>query len=162
MWHLMATSTTQHGIRVARPDAFDDCDGILRALPDWFGIPSSIDAYRRDMALPSMTTWVSGDPIIGFVTVRRHFAGAAEIHVMGVRPDRHRRGVGRALVTHAERALRADGVRLLQVKTVGPSSDNAAYARTRAFYAALGFAPLEELPTLWGPRNPCLLMVKAW
>jgi hypothetical protein len=34
------------------------------------------------------------------------------------------------------------------------------YARTREFYTALGFRPLEELPDLW-PDNPCLIMVKS-
>lgn len=152
-------SEPPHGIRMASRDDFDACEAILMSLPDWFGLPASIDAYRRGM--PDGMTWVTGDPIVGFVTVRRRFAHAAEVQVMGVRRECHRRGIGRALVRQAERDLRADGVRLLQVKTVGPSSSNAPYARTRRFYAALGFAPLEELPDLWDAHNPCLLMVKA-
>jgi len=35
------------------------------------------------------------------------------------------------------------------------------YARTRAFYRALGFLPLEERTDIWGPENPCLISVKA-
>ena len=76
-------------------------------------------------------------------------------------PGYHRRGLGRRLLGKAEEALRADGIRLLQVKTLGPSRPNAAYARTRAFYAALGFLPLEEIVGLWGEDNPCLLLVKC-
>ena len=34
------------------------------------------------------------------------------------------------------------------------------YARTRAFYLAMGFRPLEEFTQLWNEQNPCLLMVK--
>ena len=30
----------------------------------------------------------------------------------------------------------------------------------RAFYLACGFRPLEEFPTLWGPENPALQLVK--
>lgn len=145
-------------IRIAAPADLDPCEAILRSLPDWFGIPAAIDAYRRDMR--TARTWVAGDPVVGFVTARRHFPEAGEIHVMGVRAEHHRRGIGRALVRQVEETLRAEGARLLQVKTVGPSSPDPAYAMTRRFYAALGFAPLEELPDLWDRNNPCLIMVK--
>ena len=47
------------------------------------------------------------------------------------------------------------------MKTLAPSDPDPSYAATRAFYAAVGFLPLEELPQVWGPQNPCLLMVKA-
>ncbi|MET9020489.1 hypothetical protein ABZV93_10935 [Actinopolymorpha sp. NPDC004070] len=49
-------------------------------------------------------------------------------------------------------------MRLLQVKTLGPSHPHEGYARTREFYRAMGFQPLEELHGVW-PGNPCLLMV---
>jgi hypothetical protein len=64
------------------------------------------------------------------------------------------------LVETAETQLSLDGVRLLQVKTLGPSRVDENYAGTRAFYAAMGFLPVEELPDLW-PGNPCLVMAKA-
>jgi hypothetical protein len=35
-----------------------------------------------------------------------------------------------------------------------------ANARTRAFYVALGFVPLEERTDIWGPGTPCLIFVK--
>ena len=47
----------------------------------------------------------------------------------------------------------------MQVKTLGPSKPDRRYAGTRRFYEALGFRPLEET-ALWGPENPCLIMVK--
>ena len=79
---------------------------------------------------------------------------------MAVRPDRHRQGVGRALVEALQADLAADGVEFLQVKTLGPARPNAEYAATRSFYEAMGFRPLEEIHDLW-PGNPCLIMVKA-
>jgi hypothetical protein len=51
-------------------------------------------------------------------------------------------------------------VTLVQVKTLGPSRPDANYARTRLFYEASGFQPLEELHGLWG-ANPCLIMIKV-
>ena len=79
---------------------------------------------------------------------------------MAVDPAHHRTGVGRRLVAAAEGELAADGVRLLQVKTLGPSDPDPSYRGTRGFYEAMGFAPLEELPDLW-PGNPCLILVKT-
>ncbi len=74
-------------------------------------------------------------------------------------PSLHRRGVGSAF-RGLERDLTADGVRLLQVKTLGPSLPDVGYGRTRLFYERAGFAPLEEIVGLW-PENPCLIMVKV-
>lgn len=47
---------------------------------------------------------------------------------------------------------------MLQVKTIGPSRIDSAYARTRRFYAASGFVPVEEFTQVW-PGYPCLLLV---
>jgi hypothetical protein len=62
---------------------------------------------------------------------------------------------------HAEAAARAEGRRFLTVKTQGPSAGYEPYERTRRFYLALGYSPLEELDIGWGPENPTLLMAKA-
>lgn len=35
------------------------------------------------------------------------------------------------------------------------------YVKTRAFYQARGFVSLEVFPTLWGPANPALQMIKS-
>jgi hypothetical protein len=40
-----------------------------------------------------------------------------------------------------------------------PSLPYAPYERTRAFYEAVGFEPLEEITEIWGPENPCPLMI---
>jgi len=137
-----------------------DCEPILRALPDWFGIEEATAQYVRDVdSMPTFVASVDG-VVAGFVTVNRHFDAAAEIHVIGVRPEHHRQGIGAALMARAETWLRAEGVEYVQVKTVGPSSDDPFYARTRQFYAAMGYRPLEEIKTLWDERNPCLIQVK--
>jgi GNAT superfamily N-acetyltransferase len=133
---------------------------ILRALPHWFGIAESNRAYVHDAeVLPTFVARDGGDAL-GFMTVRRHFPESAELLVLGVLPDRHRHGIGSALLEAAEVWLRAEGVRYLQVKTLGPSDPDEGYRRTRAFYLARGFAPLEEMTTLWDADNPALIMVK--
>jgi ribosomal protein S18 acetylase RimI-like enzyme len=70
-------------------------------------------------------------------------------------PEFHRHGIGNQMLEHAERSLVADGVELLQVKTLSAAKSDEGYERTRAFYLATGFRPLEELPDLRGPREPC-------
>jgi GNAT superfamily N-acetyltransferase len=79
---------------------------------------------------------------------------------MAVRPEAHRRGIGRALVEAAESYARGLGVEYMQVKTLAASRPDEEYARTRTFYEALGFRPLEEFPRIWDADNPCLVLVK--
>jgi len=136
-------------------------EGILRALPGWFGIEQAIVDYAG--AADEGPTFVAeaGGEAVGFVTLKPTSAHAVEVHVMAVLPGEHRRGVGRALVERAAAYARAGGRALLHVKTLAPSDPDPSYAATRAFYAAVGFVPLEELPQVWGPENPCLLMVRA-
>ncbi len=81
---------------------------------------------------------------------------------MAVLPELHRQGIGRALLGRGESVLAADGVEFLQVmKTLAPSKPDDGYDKTRAFYLAYGFRPLEEFRNLWGPENPALQMVKV-
>jgi ribosomal protein S18 acetylase RimI-like enzyme len=135
------------------------CEAILRALPEWFGIEEALAGYARD--LRALETWVAdvGGAVVGFLTVKQHTKGSAEIKVMAVAPEAHGRGHGRGLMRSAERALRERGVELLQVKTLSPSRPDAHYERTRGFYERMGFRPLEETNE-WGDDNPCLVMVK--
>jgi GNAT superfamily N-acetyltransferase/predicted nucleotidyltransferase len=131
------------------------CERVLRSLPEWFGIEEATAAYIRDVA--ELPTFAAAED--GFLSLKLHDPRAAEVYVMGVRPGRHRRGIGRALLRTAEDHLRARGVEYLQVKTLGPSREDERYARTRAFYEACGFVPLEELRGLW-EGNPALVLVK--
>ena len=132
-------------------------EAVLHDLPEWFGIEQATQAYIEAAAtLPTFAV----EPDAGFLCLKRHTPRAAEIYVMGVRRGHHRRGIGRALVVKAEAWCRAHGIRYLQVKTLGPSRPDPEYDRTRAFYDALGFVPLEELHGLWDEENPALLLVK--
>ncbi|MDR2984691.1 MAG: GNAT family N-acetyltransferase [Nocardiopsaceae bacterium] len=116
--------------------------------------------------LPTYLAWPAGQgrradrQPVGVLLAERHFPQAAEIHLMAVERELRRRGVGRAMVEALERDLIADGVRLLQVKTLGPSYPDAGYEQTRQFYEGMGFEPLEEIIGLW-PGNPCLILVKV-
>ena len=137
------------------------CEPILRSLPQWFGIEEANAQYLKDIEeLPTFLASVD-EQAVGFLTLRQHNEYAAEIHIVGVNPGAHRQGIGRALQSEAEAHLRQRQVEFLQVKTLSPAHPDENYARTRAFYQAMGFRPLEEFPDLWGPQNPCLMMIKS-
>jgi len=142
---------------------------LLRSLPEWFGIESAVSDYVAAAGeLDTYLAWPAGEPAgasaepqpAGVLLAVRHFPASAEIFLIAVDRAVHRCGAGRALVDALERDLVADGVRLLQVKTLGPSDPDAGYRRTRQFYQGMGFEPLEEIGGLW-PGNPCLIMVKV-
>jgi GNAT superfamily N-acetyltransferase len=136
---------------------------ILRALPQWFGIESVVKAYIRQAGEnPTfLATNTECDNLpVGFLTLLRHNPASAEIYVMGVLPNYHRKGVGRSLIRTAEAYLKAEGVKFLQVKTVSDEHTDEGYKKTRAFYQAMGFTLLEEFPDLWGPHNPCWQLIK--
>ncbi|MCH2138605.1 MAG: GNAT family N-acetyltransferase [Phycisphaerales bacterium] len=133
---------------------------VLRSLPGWFGIESAIVQYRE--TIDRLPTFVArrGDEVVGFFTVERHFPESAELHVLGVLEPHHGTGVGRALLTHAEEWLLDDGCTWLQVKTVAEARKCKYYDRTRGWYLAMGFDPLQVFPLLWDESNPCLQLVK--
>ena len=136
------------------------CENILRALPDWFGIESSLIQYVKDAdIMPTMLAQDEND-FIGFITIKKHFRESADIHCMGILPKYHRKGIGKFLIKELEKYLKDEGVKLLQVKTLSADRDCSAYAKTRAFYKAVGFLPLEIFPNLWDEANPCLVLIK--
>jgi GNAT superfamily N-acetyltransferase len=96
------------------------CEPILRALPQWFGIKAALAQYIQEMdTLPTLLAERNG----------RHTACAAEIYVMGVRPEARRQGLGHALVQRAEAYLRLEQVGYLQVKAFGGSNPDDAQMR---------------------------------
>ncbi len=136
------------------------CEPILRALPHWFGIESAIQRFVIEIdTLPTLLAVVE-EQVVGFLSLKTHTPYAAELYVMGLYPQFHRHGLGRALVQRAEAVLQAEGIEYVQVKTLSPTVEDESYARTRAFYVAMGFRPLEELKQLWDENNPCLIMIK--
>ena len=141
--------------------AGETCRRILKALPTWFGIPASVEGYVAAADRSPTLVASLGDEDVGILTLVRHSRYAAEVYVMAVLPEYHRQGIGRALLRHAEAALATDGVEFLQVKTLAPSKPDEGYDKTRAFYLAYGFRPLEELRDLWDAENPALQMIKT-
>ena len=133
---------------------------ILEALPDWFGVPESREKYIRESAGQPFFAAFEGDAAEGFLCLKETGEATVELAVMGVRQDRHRRGLGKALFERAKVYALERGYAFMQVKTVkmGCYED---YDRTNRFYRALGFRELEVFPELWGEENPCQVYVTA-
>ena len=149
------------------PDAKEQiCRAVLESLPDWFGIPEAIDQFCREAR--DLRMWVArtkdkvgNDEVAGLVTLLQHFPVTAELHLIAIRAEHHREGLGQQLLAAVEAHLKKKATRVLTVKTLAPSAGDRHYARTHRFYASEGFVPLEVFPTLWDEENPCLLMAKV-
>lgn len=135
------------------------CEKILRSLPQWFGIESAILDYIRDVE--KMETWAAIESeTIGFISLNKHNSFTAEIHVMGILKEYHRKNIGTQLIRAAEESLLSQGFKFLTVKTLSEKRPDKNYDKTRNFYLKYGFTAIEEFKTLWGEHNPCLMMIK--
>jgi ribosomal protein S18 acetylase RimI-like enzyme len=152
---------TAGDIRDIAGDKSRICREILESLPQWFGIPEAIDRYSAAVAEMPMLGALIDDEVVGFVALKFHTAAAVEAYVLGIKPQWHRRGLGRRLFARAEEVAMKSGCRFITVKTIDSPEGDRFYGRTRRFYEAIGFLPIETFPTLWHPANPCLFMLKA-
>lgn len=157
------TCDVSDAVRIERidPRHAAACEAIGRALPAWFGIEEGLEAMRLAAERgPGLVALDASGDVTGFLTVERHFSESWDISWMAVHPDHHRQGIGRRLIDALIQDARAHEVRLLQVKTLADLHPSPEYAETRAFYRSLGFIRLEVLLDLWGPANPCLVLVR--
>jgi GNAT superfamily N-acetyltransferase len=137
------------------------CRRILGTLPTWFGIQESVEDYVAvaDRS-PTVIASIDGEDV-GFLTLVHHSPYASEVYVMAILPHHHRRGIGRTMLKHVEATLGGNGVEFLQVKTLSTKHPDEGYEKTRAFYLAYGFRPLEEFPNLWSSESPALQLIKV-
>lgn len=132
---------------------------ILEALPEWFEVESSREAYIRDSADMQCICAFEGDEPVGFLCLKETGSATMELAVMGVLKSHHRHGIGASLVSAAKKAAAAAGYAFMQVKTVkmGMYPD---YDITNRFYLSQGFQEFEVLP-LWDEANPCQIYITA-
>ena len=135
------------------------CRKILHDLPEWFGIPENTADYINNSC--KMPFWIAYDKknAIGFISIKHTSAFTAEIYVMGILKAYHNKGIGRDLFDTAYNWCKNNKYHFLQVKTLDASHSDKHYASTRHFYKSLGFEDLECIPEIWGPKNPCLILI---
>jgi len=131
---------------------------VLKDLPEWFGIPESTQAYREGATTLQVWAAYQESDLTGFVSLSYSSEDCAEIDCLGVKKGHQGRGIGSQLLANLESEA-GKQVDYLQVKTVAEGS-NKDYDRTNVFYRSLGFKKLEIFPQLWGPQNPCQILIK--
>src|SRR5258708_8120102 len=113
---------------------------LTARLPEWFAQGECNKHYAKQAEI--LEAWVAridGRPG-GLLLLKRHSALSAEIYWLGVDPDHHRQGIGKALIGAVEHRLREEKIRFLFVMTLHPEDPYEPYRRTRLFYARMGFA----------------------
>lgn len=140
---------------------YDIAKTILDDLPEWFGIAEAKEEYAVESKDMPFFAAVHNDKEVAFLSIKRNNSYTAEIYVMGIRKDYHRKGIGRALFDTCYSWCREQGYEFLQVKTLDESHPDINYKITREYYLAMGFRPLECFPSLWGEENPCLVLIMA-
>jgi ribosomal protein S18 acetylase RimI-like enzyme len=144
-------------IRNYEPEDYEKVITIAKVLPEWF-TENGIDKMKIDLRFQNGLVANLESDIIGFVSF---FTLEGEGHVgwMGITPDYHRQGIGSKLIDHLKTRLKDGGVRSLNVLTLGDSVDYEPYARTRAFYRAVGFKDHRSYETD-NPECPEQLVMK--
>jgi ribosomal protein S18 acetylase RimI-like enzyme len=140
----------------------DACAEIVRQLPDHF-TPDVPEKVIRDLAAHSGWVSVDAGEVVSFVVVQRRSERAAEILWIAVRPADRGSGIGTALLERVIAELTADGLVLLEVKTLDRSADYEPYDAATAFYERRGFVQIDTIDPFpdWEPGNPAAIYVAA-
>ena len=133
---------------------------VLEALRDWFEVDESREKYISECADQIFLAAKEDGDYVGFVCLKETGKETAELAVMGVLKEYHRKGVGKKLFEAAKNTAIEKGYSFLQVKTVqmGVYED---YDITNHFYLSCGFKEFEVIRELWGDENPCQIYVMA-
>src|SRR5882757_8201440 len=112
---------------------------IIRGLSDYFtdDVPAQAE---RDAA--SHEAWVISDSetVAGFAVAARKSSAGAEILWIAVDAARRGRGHGTKLLGHVLDHLAANGISVVEAKTLDRSSGYRPYEATRAFWERNGFS----------------------
>jgi predicted kinase/N-acetylglutamate synthase-like GNAT family acetyltransferase len=149
-------------VRAATADDADGCVAVAEALPEYFTTGTHEEIRQAVTADRSWVAIESGN-VVGFVVTQQHFRGTAEITFAAVTPDRRHAGLGTTMVTHALDVLAADGVAIVEVKTLDATAGYEPYVATHAFWENLGFRQVDRIDPLpgWEPGNPAAILVRA-
>ena len=154
MSHMSAVRPFQAGDALA-------ATAIVRGLPDYFteDVPGKVE---HDAA--SHQAWVITDSgtVAGFAIAARKSPAGAEILWIAVDAARRGRGHGTRLLGRVLDHLGADGINVVEAKSLDRSSGYRPYEATRAFERN-GFVHVDTIDPLpgWEPSNPAAIYVAA-
>jgi ribosomal protein S18 acetylase RimI-like enzyme len=135
----MATTTDTAGAAAIRPVRRDDLPALESMIAATGLFPPEmlagmLDAHLRGAAGEVWLTALAG-ATVAYAAPERMTEGTWNMLLIAVHPDRQRAGLGTALVAAVERAVAAQGGRLLLVETSGLLD----FEGTRAFYRSQGY-----------------------
>ena len=140
----------------------DACLSIAKQLPQYFN-EKGIATMSKDLREHRLYVAMDLDELTGFTAIHRKSSHVAEISWLAVKLERQHQGVGSLLIDHIANDLRAQGIRLLEVKTLSENAEYAPYEITRRFYEKRDFIHLETIDPYpeWEPGNPCAIYVRV-
>ena len=77
---------------------------VLEALTDWFEVTETREAYIRESGDRLLYAAYDGDLPVGFICLKETGKDTAELSVLGVLKEYHRKGIGRELFLKAKEA----------------------------------------------------------
>jgi GNAT superfamily N-acetyltransferase len=131
-WLALRDRAMAYQVPAVRPWAVTDFHAEMLTKPWW-------QSDRTWMAVDAIA---SGDNLIGAVTLAVREGKAASvpvIHWLLVDPAWRRRGIGRMLMSHLERAAWHGDWREVQLET------HAGWSAAVAFYQSMGYVPVRDL-----------------
>jgi ribosomal protein S18 acetylase RimI-like enzyme len=136
--HVASWKATYRG---SLPDAYLDSLATDQRLPMWAGVLASPN--------PDVRVWVAtlAGSVVGFCSVgpSPEAGDVSDLHTIYLQPGSERRGIGGALLRHAEREMAAMGSATAKLWVL-EANDPA-----RRFYEAAGWAPdgVDRTEDLW-------------
>ncbi len=82
--------------------------------------------------------------------------GTWDIYWIAVAPEKQDKGIGRALLAHAEERIRKTRGRLILIET----SSQTGYEKTRHFYSSHGYEVIARLPDFYTPGDDKIILQK--
>jgi GNAT superfamily N-acetyltransferase len=149
-------------IRSAHSSDADGCVNVLALLPEYF-TASTHDEVRSGISDHMALVADVDGTVVGFVLIERRHRRSAEVLYLAVHPAFRNQGIGSLVLSAALDALGADGVVLVEAKTLDATAGYEPYVSTRAFWEGRGFVQIDCIDPLpgWDHGNPAAIYVRA-
>jgi ribosomal protein S18 acetylase RimI-like enzyme len=154
---MISTATEQDKARIhditARAGVFsrEEIDSVPVMFDEYLEYGTEGDGYN-------FLVYREGDQVLGYAIFgyRDLTDGVYDLYWIAVDPNARRKGVGRALISACEGAVRKLGGRILIAETSG----TAEYASTREFYVRVGYVNEASIKDFYKPGDDLKIYTK--